>query len=284
MRFWGILRVSGLFILASAFYGSRGVFCSNLEVNPYTESPIVEVSEISEKSTVESSSQSALVFQSSTWDDSQLASAVLFVKEFCKDVKANKFDQYASDKSSCESGNDSKKKSNDNWRYKDVKGICSRFSTNLKWLSGFYIPKYGPGSVDQRKEIDQNFYKHVLKPEKFDVYTKWLVKNIPVITNSLSKMFNESKQLSQEQVNADTSIGPLKYGFLFIGKKWRSSVHHNVGPITKNLTDILKSLQSRLNEMLGKLPKKADKKNKNTKEQKPQDKGEKKSFMGKLFG
>ncbi|KAK1933292.1 hypothetical protein X943_003035 [Babesia divergens] len=48
MKLVGILRASALFILLSAFHGPRGIFSSNLEVNPYTELPIVEVSEICE--------------------------------------------------------------------------------------------------------------------------------------------------------------------------------------------------------------------------------------------
>ncbi|KAK1935877.1 merozoite surface protein 37/41 [Babesia divergens] len=56
MKFLGILRGSALCLLAIGFRGPRGILCSNLEVNPYAESPTVEVSEISENlkdSTVE---------------------------------------------------------------------------------------------------------------------------------------------------------------------------------------------------------------------------------------
>ncbi|KAK1938602.1 hypothetical protein X943_002639 [Babesia divergens] len=106
MKFLGILRGSALFILLSAFHGPGGILCSNLKVNPSTESPTVEVSEISEnheKSGPASGSlpvaKSNLVFENSKWHGSKLASAVLFLKQFCKEVNTEKFSGKISSKS-----------------------------------------------------------------------------------------------------------------------------------------------------------------------------------------
>ncbi|KAK1936117.1 secreted antigen 1 [Babesia divergens] len=196
----------------------------------------VEVSEISENhedSTVESSSQpyapapkSNLVFQSSAWDDSQLASAVLFIKEFCKDLGKDKFKGYAA-----------------GINYTSSKCLCSKVLNILEPITRFYSPTYGPGSVaEERKEIPGNMYEGQLESEKFDVYTKWLVENLPVITDSLKRMIEESAKLTEEQLKTDTSVGPLKYGFLYKGNNWNRIVRMHIKDLLNGLTGYFKSL------------------------------------------
>ncbi|KAK1937703.1 secreted antigen 1 [Babesia divergens] len=246
MKFLGILRASAICLLVSAFHGqfvSCGLFNRILSSKKPSNAKVSEISEVSKESTVKSPPsaplpQSGLVFENSKWHDSHLASTFLFLEEFCRELRAEKFNEKLSEEN-----------------YEDLSKKCNDVSSHLYYSSERFYPKYGPGSVDKRKQIDQDFYKHVLKPEKFEVYVEWLVKNIPVVTNSLSKMFNESKELTKAQLKTDTSMGPLKYGFLFIGKKWDSSVHRNLGPITNNLTDILKDLQKRLDDVLKSYPK-----------------------------
>ncbi|KAK1937560.1 secreted antigen 1 [Babesia divergens] len=263
MKFLGILRASALCLLVSGLHSPNAVFCSNIEVNPYTEVPTVEVPEISEKpkestvntgdgaegdlavqvrmlqaklqaleaglgnaseesstddikdSTVESlseasspASQSDLVFKNPIWDDSYLASAVLFLKEFCKEVKAEKF---------------STKLSEDN--YEDLSMVCSRVYYTLESANKFYIPTYGPGSVDKRKEIPKKFYKDALKPEEFTIYLNWLAENIAAIIKSYKKMHNETRELTKDQRKTETSVGPLKYGFVY-GNVWWGEIRY----------------------------------------------------------
>ncbi|KAK1939486.1 secreted antigen 3 [Babesia divergens] len=226
MRFWGILRVSGLFILLSAFYGqpvSCGILNRILSSKKDSNANVSEVSENLEDSTVESQeslpvSQSDFVFKNPIWHDSYLASTVLFLEEFCKGVNAKKFNEKLSGKA-----------------LKDLSKICVHVSKILESVTRNLIPTYGPGSVTERNKIDMNFYKDVLKPEKFDVYAIWLKENIPGIIESLISMFNESIKLPEEQVNTETSLGPLKYGFVFEGKWWFAYVNYTLRRATKAL-------------------------------------------------
>ncbi|KAK1937617.1 secreted antigen 1, partial [Babesia divergens] len=190
-----------------------------------------DVSDIAEnlkESTVESSPESSpvpksnLVFESSEWDDSHLASSVLFLEEFCRDVNTKKFKGKLSGKA-----------------LKDLFKICVHVSSTLESVTRSLIPRYGPGSVAGRKEIPRDLYKGILKPEKFDVYAKWLKDNIPGIIESLISMFNESIKLPEEQVNTETSVGPLKYGFVYKSNwwwwKWFAYVNYTLRSYTKGL-------------------------------------------------
>ncbi|KAK1936505.1 secreted antigen 1 [Babesia divergens] len=190
MKFLGILRGSALCLLAIGFRGPRGILCSNLEVNPYAESPTVEVSEISEKpndSTVESSSQSDLVFKSSTWDDSKLASTFIFLKEFCKDVKGDKFKEHIPDK-----------------KFKDLSWACSLVSRKLRQFIS-HVPT---------NSALWNLYKDALKSDKFKDYAEWIVKYIPEIKKSVGKLHHETGKYSGGQLTTDGSKLVSKYGFV----------------------------------------------------------------------
>ncbi|KAK1933005.1 secreted antigen 1 [Babesia divergens] len=234
MKLLGILRASALCLLVSGFRGPRGVFCSNLEVNPYAESPTVEVSEISENpkdSPVKSSSaasapvaKSGLVFQSSKWHDSHLASSVLFLEEFCRDLISKKFN-----KKLCE------------YDYDAASRACVYLSFKLESVTNHFAPTYGPGTVSERKEIPKNFYKDVLKPEKFDDYTYWLVKNIQNITESYKKMLEESVKLTATELKTETSRGPLKYGFVYNGY-WCGEIIYWLPPDVYTDTGFLEAL------------------------------------------
>ncbi|KAK1939477.1 secreted antigen 1 [Babesia divergens] len=193
-------------------------------------------SEKPESSTVESSSQSGLVFESSEWDDSHLASALLFINEFCKDLGKDKFKGYAA-----------------GINYTTSKCLCSKVLNILEPITRFYSPTYGPGSVaEERKEIPGNMYEGQLESEKFDAYTKWLVENLPVITDSLRKMFEESAKLTEEQLKTDTSMGPLKYGFLYKGGWWKRIVRMHIKDLLNRLTGYFKSLHIALgNDLSG---------------------------------
>ncbi|KAK1939634.1 secreted antigen 1 [Babesia divergens] len=218
MKFLGILRASALCLLVSAFHGSRGTFCSNLEVYPSAESSTVEVPEISENledSTVEPSSHeslpsshSDLVFESSEWHDSHLASSVLFIEEFCRDVISKKFNGKLSEA-----------------EYDHVSRACVYLSFKLESVTNHFTPTYGPGSASERKEIDKKIYEGKLKPEDFDVYAIWLEKNIQNIIKSYQKMLEESAKLTEKELKTETSMGPLKYGFVYNGYWWGEIIY-----------------------------------------------------------
>ncbi|KAK1936228.1 secreted antigen 1 [Babesia divergens] len=199
-------------------------------------------SQVAENPSQESSSkssaplpQSGLVFESSTWDDSMLANAVLFLEEFCKEVKGDKFSGKVSGKS-----------------YDGLSWACLYVSIKLESVTNHFVPTYGPGSVDKRKEIDMDFYKSKLKPEKFEVYAKWIVENIAEIQGSFRRMLEESVTLT------DTSVGPLKYGFVFRGDwkgwkwliRWIPLVWFNLEEVTSGIVVLLELLHSQLSEIL----------------------------------
>ncbi|KAK1939742.1 secreted antigen 3 [Babesia divergens] len=237
MKFLGILRVFALFILVSAFHGPRGIFCSNLEVNPSTESFTVEVSDVSENledSTVESSSElsspapkSALVFENATWDVSQLANTIVFLDEFCKDVKGGKFDAHIPTE-----------------KIKKLDKAC-------RWVS-YYVDTF---SWKQVRDLHENPYEDALKPEKFKDYAKWIVENIPEIKKSMRNMYNEALSLYEKQLETATSSGPYKYGFVcnddwwkVVGSGWLGG-HKGGNPIT--FLRAIDKLHKRLGEILG---------------------------------
>ncbi|KAK1934962.1 secreted antigen 1 [Babesia divergens] len=157
-----------------------------------------------------------LVFKNSTWDDSQLASAVLFIKEFCKDVNEKKFKNQMS--------------------YNDSKNLslaCAYVFHNLMAATYYFTPKYGPGSLDERKEIHEILYEGTLQPEEFHIYIDWLKKHISEVGAAYVDMFEEAGKLTEEQLKTDTSVGPLKYGFVFTRGLWK---HYSLREHFKELT------------------------------------------------
>ncbi|KAK1934335.1 secreted antigen 1 [Babesia divergens] len=177
-----------------------------------------------------------LVFESSTWDDSMLASTFLFIKQFCRDVGAKKFDGKLSED-----------------KFKDLSEKCEYVSSYMGSFIHRFKPTYGPGSVTERKEIPMDFYKDVLKPEDFDVYAEWIVKNIPVIRVSLKHMYYEALKLSEKQLNEFSSYGPPKYGFVYTGYWWGELTHGvNRGFFGSNtILESFKDLKSSLDDILG---------------------------------
>ncbi|KAK1935884.1 secreted antigen 3 [Babesia divergens] len=218
MKFLGILRASALFILLSAFHGQSvncGILNRILSSKKTSNAKVSEISENLKDSTVESSSQepsskssapapkSGLVFQSSEWDESHLASAFLFINEFCKDVKAENFGGKLSEA-----------------EYDDISRACTDLSLNFKNFVEFFSPTHGHEALAEGKELCTS-YKGVLKLEEFRVYAKWLVDNIPEVIKSMINMHNDSLKYSRKVFVTDKSAGPLKYGFVFKGDWWK---------------------------------------------------------------
>ncbi|KAK1932966.1 secreted antigen 1 [Babesia divergens] len=216
MKLVGILRVSVSCLLAIGLHGqyASGAFLSGiLSFKKSSTANIAESSGNLKESTVESSSEpsvpvpvSGLVFQRPSWDYSHLASAFIFLEEFCRDVISKKFKEQVTNRV----------------LYRDIKAVCRGCVLRLNFLSHYFVPTYGPGAVAGRKEIPKNFYKNVLKPEEFEVYVRWLAENIPEIKGSFKKMLAESLKYPSEQLKKDTTVGPLKYGFVFTGVRWNA--------------------------------------------------------------
>ncbi|KAK1937323.1 secreted antigen 1 [Babesia divergens] len=129
-----------------------------------------------------------------------LASTVLFLEEFCKKVDGGKFDAHIPDANTMK-----------------LSKASYAVSLYLDSLTDSLLPRYGPGSVSERNEIPKDLYKGKLEPKKFGDYAKWLKENIPNIDNALFNMYREGVKLSKEQLDTNTEVGPLKYGFVHKG-------------------------------------------------------------------
>ncbi|KAK1935527.1 hypothetical protein X943_003695, partial [Babesia divergens] len=104
-------KTSNLVNALKSLHGSLGKIHSDSFRNPLTEA------------------QSNLVFESSEWDDSKLASAVLFINEFCQEVKAKKFNEKLSEMD-----------------FKDLSFECAYVSNGLQYITEILLPTYGPGT------------------------------------------------------------------------------------------------------------------------------------------
>ncbi|KAK1932677.1 secreted antigen 1 [Babesia divergens] len=253
MKLLGILRASALCLLAIGFHGqpvSCGIFNILKKAKKDSNAKVSEISENHQESNVESSSQeslpssqSDLVFESSTWDDSHLASSVLFLDKFCRNVSAKKFKEQVTNKK----------------LYGDIKAVCRGCMVRLNFLSRYFIPKYGPGSVAERNEIPMDLYENALKPEDFDVYVRWLAENIPGIWKSYKQMLEESLKYPSKQLKTDNTAGPLKYGFLYKGGWWNPiaawSEIDDESPLTLLVT--LEKLQHCLKRVLKSYPRRS---------------------------
>ncbi|KAK1934826.1 secreted antigen 1 [Babesia divergens] len=200
MNLLGILRASALFILISAFHGqpaSCGIFSRILSSKKPSSVDVSEISENPKESAVESSSQesnpssqSNLVFESSTWDDSKLASAVLFLEQFCRDVRAEKFNVKISDAN-----------------MKGLLEVCTGILCHVRPLAS-HVPT---------SSALWNLYKDALKSDKFKDYAEWLVKHLEGIRISVGKLHNETRKYSVNQLKTDKSDVLSKCGFVCNG-------------------------------------------------------------------
>ncbi|KAK1937632.1 secreted antigen 1 [Babesia divergens] len=193
MKFLGILRASGLCLLFSALQGnpvSCGIF--NILKKANKQPPTGKMSDF--------------VFANPVWHDSELATSFLFLKEFCRQVKAIQLDEKVF--------------------AEELVDVCGYLGHYLDYSSRRFSPKFGPGSVDRRNEIRKNLYEGKLKvEEKFEDYVQWLLKNIPFIITSYMGMVGESVMLSKEQLEANTDVGPLRFGFVYTGGAFQEMVN-----------------------------------------------------------
>ncbi|KAK1932621.1 hypothetical protein X943_000032 [Babesia divergens] len=235
MRLSRVLRAYAICLLVPAFYGQH-VSCGLFKSTEKSKKPsTVGASDVTEnlKETVPSS-YSELVYKNSEWNDSMLASTVLFIEEFCKDVKAEKFNGKISSKS-----------------YDGLSWACLYVSYNLEDFVEFLMPTHGPGSLDERNKIPRNLYENNLKPEELEVYVEWLKKNIPEIKKSYNAMFLTCVKLTKEEHKTEAAAELSKYGFVFVGASWTAILPRWSSMNTRAPTFVgsLEYLQQRLKKL-----------------------------------
>lgn len=171
MGLMGILRASVLCLALAAFHYPSAVVCGNDKETP---------SETSSSQGCVPSYPYGVVYKLSDWDDSQLAGAVLFIKEFCKEAKGYKFADKISDVN-----------------YEGLSRVCSDISYHLHSVIGRFSPRYGCGPVSHREEISEDMYDDRLKPDIFDAYAKWLLVQIPEIMKSYENMHKKCLKFTE---------------------------------------------------------------------------------------
>ncbi|KAK1935943.1 secreted antigen 3 [Babesia divergens] len=204
-----------------------------------------QVAEKPKESIVESSPESSapvpksnLVFESSEWDDSMLASAFLFVREFCRDVRGGTFNAHIPAE-----------------KIKKLSKACEYVSSYVNSFTHRLKPTYG--TATERREILESMYENVLKPEDFKLYAEWLVNNMPAIEKSVRQMYEEHVKCSRKQLNEFSSYGPRKYGFVYTGYDWGELTHGVNRGFFKDSTisQSFNDLKSSLEKVLKSFPK-----------------------------
>lgn len=150
--------------------------------------------------------QYGLLFLRPRWIDSNLASAFLFLEEFCKAVKSGTFSKHVSRP-----------------EHAGLTTTCGEITENLKPFKENLWALFSPISLEDVQEEEDgktnargspspNMYDGKLLADAFPNYMKWLVKNIPEITKSVDEMTKTS--WNTEELANGTMAGPFKYGFV----------------------------------------------------------------------
>ncbi|KAK1937214.1 secreted antigen 1 [Babesia divergens] len=175
-----------------------------------------------------SHSQYGMFFLGSTWHDSNLANATLFLERFCQDIKEGKFKANFSDES-----------------LDRLLSICKKVSFHLVLLSSFIWPMYNPRISELGAPLvgSLGLYKDALKPENLEKYADWLVKNIPHIMASIQQMHAESVDWCWSGFYNSKTAGPFKYGFVFKDRHWYDSLSYSLFTPVEGLLEGLRSLR-----------------------------------------
>ncbi|GIX61279.1 secreted antigen 1 [Babesia caballi] len=161
---------------------------------------------------------SYLLFSVPGWYHSDTATAVAFVKVFCKEVAED-------------SGLFRRKVAN----YPKLIGACKMLTENLHHITG--LPDRAAMLVAMcQKSVER--YKSILKVEAFDYYVTGLKKKLSSVTHNLESMTLHSKYWKATDLEVAKYAGPFPYGFMF-GEAWKRYQWYNAG---EKLHDAIKKL------------------------------------------
>ncbi|KAK1442080.1 hypothetical protein BgAZ_401100 [Babesia gibsoni] len=162
---------------------------------------------------------------------SYLASVLLFMAEFCRDMSSDKFSERSQE------GN-----------YDKIKNVCKQVSGNIDALHKEIWPLYNPEGMTEEGDDDEEpprrsqrgilneTYKNILKKDKYTEYVQFMKDNIPNIAESLKQMHSYSSDWSVEYITTGRSHGPFRYGYIFKDKHWDSSIYFR---LLKHVNDLL---------------------------------------------
>ncbi|KAK1443860.1 hypothetical protein BgAZ_207360 [Babesia gibsoni] len=152
-----------------------------------------------------------------------LASALLFLAEFCREVSENKFPE----KTTLD-------------KYKCLKDVCKDVKDKIDAFHKHILPLYNPLTVEDIEGDDDSklgevvrmaegrcneMYKGKLKKEKFDEYVTWMKRNLAKLMLLLREMHTDSARWTVEDLMYVQSHGPSKYGYTFVDKRWDTSIY-----------------------------------------------------------
>ncbi|KAK1932710.1 hypothetical protein X943_000454 [Babesia divergens] len=204
-----ILNVMGLCSLAFLFNGKE-VSCG-----------IFGMKTASKKSSKKVEEPAPLKLLQKDFVDSNLASAILFLEEFCFKVTTTIFKDKLKDE-----------------RFKGIKNVCTRIHLNAHYLTrSLLFP------------VEGEFLGRNLQAEKFDDYTSWLGKNLPGIIKALQNMADGILPLTKEKLTDASANGLASYGFSYKKGTWRDMVFKSD---LKSVNRILQKDFSRLHSYFGK--------------------------------
>ncbi|KAK1443864.1 hypothetical protein BgAZ_207400 [Babesia gibsoni] len=163
---------------------------------------------------------------------SNLASAMLFLAEFCRQINADKL------KDKINAG-----------KYACVKDVCKDLVNKIDDLHKHILPLYNPLTAAELENDEapegtavrkatgyfHEMYKGKLQEDKFEGYLKWIVGNIAKVMLLLREMHADSARWTVEDLLNVQSRGPFKYGYTFLNNRWDQSIFYEFKHAIDNL-------------------------------------------------
>ncbi|KAK1442081.1 hypothetical protein BgAZ_401110 [Babesia gibsoni] len=172
------------------------------------------------------------LLSTNTFYHSNLASVLVFMAEFCRDIKEDKFAEAKNEK------------------YKNIKEACNKLSDNIDSLHKIIWPLHNPEGLTEMEDDDEEgvnrrnkgalneTYKGKLRSDKFDSYVTYMKDNIIKISQLLKQMHSDAAEWSVETLTSGQSHGSFKYGYIFKDNKWDTALYYTVKPYIVKLLDV----------------------------------------------
>ncbi|KAK1443866.1 hypothetical protein BgAZ_207420 [Babesia gibsoni] len=170
-----------------------------------------------------------------------LASAMLFLAEFCREVNEDKFPE---------------KTTHD--KYKCLKDVCKDLAKKIDDFHKLLMPLFNPLTLlekivdleesakggtatwaKHKSELPINeLYKGKLKASKFDDYVKWITKNSGTLILLLQNLKTDSTGWTPQSLRDLKTHGPFKFGYTFVNVFGIGTVSHLLPHTVDELADL----------------------------------------------